>query len=156
MTLTPSTGKTSFRLKLKKLNTRSYKNQCSKGDCLEHSNGYCFYDSTGYRHVVHENMWSIYLPDIKNNALLYTAVHIWQNQLCKMFSSSRWLQCLRIHDVICKWGTWQFKLPCLLIITLFYSLNLTILIILEKHLPLYSAFEQVLLPGYTVLYKCLQ
>ena len=36
-----------------------------------------------------------------------------------------------------------------------YSIILTILIIPEQQLPLYSAFEQVLLPGYMALYKFL-
>ena len=47
-----------------------------------------------------------------------------------------------------------FKLPYLLLISYFYSCNLTILIIPEYYVPLYSAFEQVLLPGDTALYKC--
>ena len=45
-------------------------------------------------------------------------------------------------------------LPYLLLISYFYSCNLTILIIPEYYVPLYSAFEQVLLPGDTALYKC--
>ena len=37
---------------------------------------------------------------------------------------------------------------------LLFCCNLTILIILEYYVPLYSTFEQVLLPGDAALYKC--
>ena len=51
-------------------------------------------------------------------------------------------------------GLCSFVCRCGEYLCYIYSCNLTILIIPEYYVPLYSAFEQVLLPGDTALYKC--